>query len=102
MEKVITERTIQRFSLQLKCEEKSKNTVEKYLRDVRAFAAALAQSPHLTRLLQRGYEATMGEWYNYTRTTANAAQQAFIRACDKAYNLTASGDIIRRGGKASD
>lgn len=54
---------------------------------------ALEQSPHLTRLLQRGYEATMGEWNNLTRTTANAAQQAFIRACDKAYNLTASGAV---------
>ena len=63
MEKVITERTIQRFSLQLKCEEKSKNTVEKYLRDVRAFAAALGGKPvtketvvcYKQQLIKNGY-----------------------------------------------
>lgn len=53
----------------------------------------LQESPYLMRLMQRNYEATIGEWNNYTRTTANAAQQAFIRACDKAYNLTASGAV---------
>ena len=41
MERIITERTIQDFRAHLKSEEKSKNTVEKYLRNVRAFAAAL-------------------------------------------------------------
>lgn len=39
MERIITERTIQDFRAHLKSDEKSKNTVEKYLRDVRAFAA---------------------------------------------------------------
>lgn len=53
----------------------------------------LTQSPYLMRLMQRNYEATMGEWRNFTRTTADAAQQAFIRACDKAYHLTASGAV---------
>lgn len=51
----------------------------------------LLQSPYLIRLLQRGYEATDGEWYNYTKTIANKAQQTFIRQCDKAYSLVASG-----------
>ena len=41
MERIITERTIQDFEAHLKSEEKSKNTVEKYLRDVRTFAAVL-------------------------------------------------------------
>ncbi len=41
MERIITETTIQDFEAHLKSEEKSKNTVEKYLRDVRAFVAAL-------------------------------------------------------------
>ena len=40
MERIITEKTIQRFSAHLKSEEKSKNTIEKYLRGVRAFATA--------------------------------------------------------------
>lgn len=53
----------------------------------------LTQSPHLMRLMQRNYEATLGEWKNFTRTTAKASQQTFIRAMDKAYTLTASGAI---------
>ena len=54
---------------------------------------ALNQSPALLRILQRGYTATYGEWINFTRTTADAAQELFIRECDKAYNLVASGNI---------
>lgn len=53
----------------------------------------LTQSPYLMRLMQRKYEATLGEWNNFTRTTAQASQQAFIRAMDKAYNLTSSGAV---------
>lgn len=53
----------------------------------------LLQSPYLIRIMQRNYEATLGEWNNFTRTTANASQQAFIKAMDKAYNLTSSGTI---------
>ena len=54
-------------------------------------AEPLKQSPQLIRLMQRNYEATAGEWKNFTRTTAQAAQKVFIRECDKAYNLVASG-----------
>jgi hypothetical protein len=54
-------------------------------------AEPLAQSPYLTRLLQRAYEATMGEWVNFTRTTADACQQHFIKACDEAYVMVSSG-----------
>lgn len=54
---------------------------------------ALEQSPQLVRILQRGYEATMGEWVNFTRTTALAAQQLFVRECDKAYNLVLAGSV---------
>lgn len=53
----------------------------------------LTQSPHLIRLIQRTYEATMGEWTNFTRTTAEMAQQAFVQACDKAYTQVASGAV---------
>lgn len=53
----------------------------------------LRQSPYLMRLLQRGYEATSGEWINFTRTTADAAQQLFISECDRAYNLAMSGTV---------
>lgn len=51
----------------------------------------LYQSPHLIRLMQRTYEATAGEWINFTRTTADACQQQFIQACDNAYTMVASG-----------
>lgn len=53
----------------------------------------LDQSPYLIRLTQRNYEATMGEWRNFTRTTAQAAQTLFIREMDKAYHLTTSGAV---------
>lgn len=53
----------------------------------------IMHAPYFQRLMQRGYEATIGEWYNFTRTTADAAQQLFIRSCDKAYNLIASGTM---------
>ena len=53
-------------------------------------ATALTTSPHLTRLLQRNYEATMHLWDNYTRTTADVVQQSFIQECSKAYNEVAS------------
>lgn len=36
-DKVITQEIVEEFSAHLKEEEKSKNTVEKYVRDVRSF-----------------------------------------------------------------
>ncbi len=45
MQKIITEKTIKKFLAHLKSEEKSKNTVEKYLRDVRGFAIAQNGKP---------------------------------------------------------
>ena len=51
----------------------------------------LEQSPAMIRLMERNMLATMGEWNNYTRTTAAAAQSAYINACDLAYNKVMSG-----------
>ena len=51
----------------------------------------LQQSPHMIRLMQRNYEATMGEWRNFTRTSADAAQTAFIDTMDQIYNRVLSG-----------
>lgn len=53
----------------------------------------LVQSPYMIQIMQRGFEATLGEWVNFTGTTAEACQQSFIRACDKAYNLAMSGAV---------
>lgn len=53
----------------------------------------LTQSPHLIRVLQRDFEATAGDWLNFTQTTAGAAEQAFINACDTAYRQAVTGSI---------
>lgn len=52
---------------------------------------ALAQSPELIRIMERNMLATMGEWKNYTATTANAAQRLYIEQCDFAYNKVMTG-----------
>ena len=54
---------------------------------------ALEMSPYLIRLMQRNYDATMGEWKNFTGTTATASQETFIKAMDKAYSLVTSGAV---------
>lgn len=51
------------------------------------------QSPELVRIAQRNYEATMGEFRNFTRTMALQSQQLFIKECDRAYNLVATGAL---------
>ena len=53
----------------------------------------LTQSPELIRLMQRNYEATMGEWTNFTRTMADEAQRLFINQLDMAYTLVSTGTL---------
>lgn len=53
----------------------------------------LLQSPTLMRIMQRNYEATAGEWRNFTRTTADEAQRLFINQMDNAYNMVVSGAV---------
>ena len=53
----------------------------------------LLQSPALMRIMQRNYDATVGEWRNFTRTTANEAQRLFINHMDNAYNMVISGAV---------
>lgn len=53
----------------------------------------LKQSPELIRLMQRNYEATMGEWANFTRTTAEESQRLFLSELDRAYNLVSTGAL---------
>lgn len=53
----------------------------------------LEQSPHLIRLMQSTFEATMGDWTNFTGTFATAAQQSFVKAMDNAYTQVASGSM---------
>lgn len=53
----------------------------------------LTQSPELIRMMQRNYEATMGEWSNFTRTMADEAQRLFINQLDMAYTLVSTGAL---------
>lgn len=53
----------------------------------------LLQSSALMRIMQRNYEATAGEWRNFTRTTANEVQRLFIEQMDNAYNMVVSGAV---------
>lgn len=66
---------------------------DKIYRDVGLSPIPLFQSPALVRIAQRNYEATMGEWVNFTRTIASSTQQLFISECDKAYNLVSTGAL---------
>lgn len=53
----------------------------------------LTQSPELIRLMQRNYEATLGEWSNFTRTMAKQTQSLFLSELDRAYNLVSTGAL---------
>lgn len=53
----------------------------------------LLQSPALMRIMQRNFNATSGEWKNFTRTTASEAQRLFINQMDNAYNMVVSGAV---------
>lgn len=62
-------------------------------RDAGLDPVPLVQSPELIQLMQRDFEATAGDWQNFTRTTVGAAQQTFIKACDDAYHQAMTGTI---------
>lgn len=53
----------------------------------------LTQSPALIRLMERNMLATVNEWTNFTRTTAQAAQALYITECDLAYNKVMTGTV---------
>ncbi len=64
---------------------------DKIYESVELSPVPLTQSPELIRLMQRNYEATLGEWHNFTRTTADISQQLFINQLDKFYMLVSTG-----------
>ena len=55
--------------------------------------APLVQSPYLIQLMQDTYEATMGEWVNFTNISKRAIHSLFVNACDSAYMQAMSGMI---------
>lgn len=53
----------------------------------------LVQSPYMIQIMQRDFEATLGEWKNFTRISKQAAHKLFINACDTAYHQAITGAI---------
>lgn len=53
----------------------------------------LEQSPAMIRLMERNMNHCLGDWKNFTRTTASAAQRLYIEQCDLAYNHVMSGAV---------
>lgn len=53
----------------------------------------LVQSPYLIQLMQRDYEATLGEWVNFTNISKRAIHSLFVNVCDTAFHQAATGMI---------
>lgn len=53
----------------------------------------LVQSPYLIQLMQRDFEATLGEWKNFTKISERAVHALFVNACDTAYHQAMTGMI---------
>lgn len=53
----------------------------------------LVQSPYLIQIMQRDFEATLGEWKNFTRISKQAVHNLFVKACDTAYHQAITGAL---------
>lgn len=53
----------------------------------------LEQSPAMIRLMERNMNHCLGDWKNFTRTTASVAQRLYIEQCDLAYNHVMTGAV---------
>ena len=79
MERIITNSMIGDFANYLRSDEKSDNTIEKYLRDVNAFTV-FAEAREISKTVVMEFKASLVE--NYEVTSANsmiAAVNAFLR-----------------------
>ena len=79
MSRIITNSMIETFENYLRSDEKSDNTIEKYLRDVRAFSA-FTEAKEISKSVVMKFKASLVE--NYEVTSANsmiAAVNAFLR-----------------------
>lgn len=52
---------------------------------------AIELTPKMIRMARRNYEATMGEYKNFTRSMANQSNKLFLDECDKAYMKVMNG-----------
>lgn len=62
-------------------------------RDAGLDPVPLVQSPYMIQLMQRDYEATLGEWVNFTNISKRAIHSLFVSVCDTAFHQAASGMI---------
>ena len=62
-------------------------------RDAGLDPVPLVQSPYMIQLMQRDYEATLGEWKNFTNISKRAIHSLFVNVCDTAFHQAASGMI---------
>ena len=79
MDRIITNSMIGEFEIYLRSDEKSDNTIDKYLRDVRAFCG-FAGAKEICKAVVMEFKAWLAE--NYEVTSANsmiAAVNAFLR-----------------------
>lgn len=79
MERIITKSVIGDFANHLQSDEKSENTIQKYLRDVRAFCV-FTEAREISKAVVIEFKASLVE--NYEVTSANsmiAAVNAFLR-----------------------
>ena len=82
------------FTIVLRCIEES----GKHLFVTQSSQGAVSKSPigmfgSLTIDNDLAEVATMGEWKNFTRTTASGAQRLYIEQCDLAYNHVMTGAV---------
>lgn len=65
----------------------------------------IRQDAGMRQVMEAGYKKTLGTMHNLVSTTATATQEAFLRACDRAYMQVSSGafsyqDAIRAAIKS--
>lgn len=79
MERIITNSMIEDFENYLRSDEKSENTIEKYVRDVRAFSK-FASAKETNKSLVMEFKTTLVEKYEITSANSMiAAVNAFLR-----------------------
>ena len=79
MERVITNAMIQDFEKHLSLDEKSRNTIEKYLRDVNAFTV-FVKAKEISKTVVMEFKASLMEKYKVTSANSMiAALNAFLR-----------------------
>ena len=81
MKKIVSVKKISKFEFYLKNEERSSATIEKYMRDVRFFAAFVGDA-EIDKQIVLTYKSKLGEIYAVTSANSMiAAMNCFLRFC---------------------